>query len=380
MSALAGVAVGVAGLFLAITAVRMALAVAVLRRPEPAAGPAAGRVTVVQAILAGDPTMPANLRENLANHPDAHFVWLIDYSDAEGRRVADELAGSTAATVDVVLTPPAPPGTNPKVFKLVRGAPLAGDLIAVLDDDTVLPPGALDRAVAALSQGDLVTGIPVYRVFGGVWSRLVAAFVNSNSILTYLPVLVFSQPVTINGMFVLTRHDVLDELGGFAAIVDRLCDDYELAKLYRRAGRRIVQTTIVHPLSTTVSGAADYARLLRRWLVFANQLLRESMTLPAFCLVVVPAVLPLVSVVLAVAGGSPVALATVLCVLLVKAVAVAALRRRTAATAAEGPATVVAEVVSDLLLPLHALTTAVRPRRVRWRGKDIRFGTGGSLT
>ena len=329
--------------------------------------------------------MPGNLRENLTNHPEAHFVWLIDESDAEGRRIAKDLvtefsAGRSgpAVAVEIVLTPPPPPGVNPKVFKLVRGAALGRELLAVLDDDTVLPPGGLELAVAALADGDLVTGLPMYRRGTSLWSRLVAAFVNGNALLTYLPMLAFAPPVTINGMFSLTRRDLLEELGGFAAIEHRLCDDYELAKLYRRAGRRIVQTTMIHALSTTVPGPTAYARLLRRWLVFANQLLLESLTLPMLLLVVVPSLLPLVCVGLGAASGSPLVVAIVCCGLVVKAVAVALLRHWAAATS-EGPAAVAAEVVADLLLPLHAVTTAVRPRRIRWRDKEIQFGSGGSL-
>ena len=48
-------------------------------------------------------------------------------------------------------------------------------------------------------------------------------------------------------------NDVVDGslAGGFEAILDRVCDDYELAQLYRRAGLRLAQTTITHPASTS---------------------------------------------------------------------------------------------------------------------------------
>ena len=84
---------------------------------------------------------------------------------------------------------PCPPLTNPKVFKLALGEPHCTDLVAVLDDDTVLPPGALDRARAALSEADLATGLPWYDSGVGPWNALVAGFVlgaNVFAVLGYL--------------------------------------------------------------------------------------------------------------------------------------------------------------------------------------------------
>jgi ceramide glucosyltransferase len=334
---------------------------------------AAEPVTVLQAIRSGDPLLASQLRENLANHPGVRFLWLVDTDDPEGRRITAELSAGTGATV--MLMPPLPEGLNPKVFKLARALPECGELVAVLDDDTVLPPGALERARRELSRGDLVTGIPVYRPGRGPYSRLIAAFVNGSALITYLPVLWFISPVTINGMFYLTRRSVLESLGGFAAIGDRLCDDYELAKLYRSAGHRIAQSTIVHPLSTTVPDFGAYLRLMRRWMIFAGQLFREELPVAVAGLVVLPALLPLTLLLSAALYGQPLLLAVVIGSFLAKATAMAVLRRRAAATA-EGPRTVLLEVLADLLLPLNTVSALVRPGVVQWRDRVIRVDGG----
>ncbi|MES1242788.1 MAG: glycosyltransferase [Acidobacteriota bacterium] len=331
-----------------------------------------GRVTVMQAILSGDPTLGRNLEENLRHHPRARFLWLVDEDDPAGRELADRLAAGRA---EVLLAPPPPPGRNPKVFKLALGLPRAsGDLVAVLDDDTVLPPGALATAALALDRGELATGLPYYRPEGSFASRLVAAFVNSNALLTYLPILAFRAPVTINGMFYLTRRETLERLGGFAAIEDRLCDDYEMARLYRRAGLRIVQTPVVHPISTTVRGAADYARILRRWMVFANHLFRDALDLPMIVLVVLPALMPLLLVVLAAFVG-PGAVVATLAGLVAKAALMAAFRRR-AIGRRETASGILLEVLADLLQPFHAASALVRPGSIRWRSRSIRVEDG----
>ncbi len=363
-----------------LTALRIGLAVRFLARDRKAAAVSGAtgagfdesRVTVMQAILSGDPTLRRNLEENLQHHPEARFLWLIDEDDLVARGIARELE---SGRVEILLAPPPPQGRNPKVFKLVLGLPrLKGDWLAVLDDDTVLPPGALARAGLALNQGDLATGLPYYRPEGSLASRLVAAFVNSNALVTYLPILAFRSPVTINGMFYLTRKETLERLGGFAAIEDRLCDDYELARLYLRAGLRIVQTAVIHPISTTVRGAADYARILRRWMVFANHLFREAIDPLMIVLVVIPALMPLLLLILAGFSGFA-AVGITLGGLLIKAAAMAALRRH-AIGSQETVSGLVLEVIADLLQPFHAATALIRPGSIRWRSRSIEVTDG----
>lgn len=367
------------GLALRFLARERALDAAAPGVPEADAGP----ITVMQPILAGDPTLARNLEENLRHHPEAHFLWLVDEDDGEAREIAARLQAAhrgRPGRLEVLVAPPPPQGRNPKVFKLALGLPRAAAWVAVLDDDTVLPPGALARAGRALGRGELATGLPCYRMEGSFWSRLVAAFVNANALLTYLPILAIRPPVTINGMFYLTRRETLERLGGFAAIEGKLCDDYELAKLYRAAGLAIVQTAIVHPISTTVRGPGDYARILRRWMVFANHLFRESLEPAMVLLVVLPALLPLALAAVA-AGAGPAALAATLAGLLAKAAVLAAVRRR-AMGAMGRPETAAAlplEVLADLLQPLHAATALVRPRSLRWRKRSIRLAGDGEV-
>ena len=126
---------------------------------------------------------------------------------------------------------------------------------------------------------------------------------------------------------------------------------------------------MVHPISTTVRGAADYFRILRRWMVFANHLFRDAIDLPMIVLVVLPALMPLLLAVLAAFAGWP-ALAAVLAGLLVKSIAMAALRRR-AIGSRETVSGILLEVLADLLQPLHAATALFRPRSIRWRSRSI---------
>jgi ceramide glucosyltransferase len=378
------VVAGLCAAYLGAYAVRLGLAAARLRRdppPRPRSGalptrPAPAFVTIAQPILSGDPQLGTLLAENLAANPGVPFLWLVDADDPEGLRVCRPLADAHPQ-VTLVVMPPAPQGLNPKTFKLVEAQRRCRTtVLAVLDDDTVLPAGALDAAVAALGEGDLVTGIPCYRPGSTIWSRLVAAFVNGNALMTYLPMASLAPPVTINGMFVVMRLDTLERLGGFAAIERELTDDLALAQLFCRAGRTIVQTTVVHPLATTIPDLRSYVRLQRRWMVFAGRLFREQPDLRVLGLVAIPSTLPAPAALIALATRSPRAAAWLLATLGLKAASMAVLRHRVLGTP-ESPATIAAEVAADLLQPWHAAAGMVRPRQIQWRTRAIRLDGDG---
>ena len=259
------------------------------------------------------------------------------------------------------------------MFKLALGLPRCTELLAVLDDDTVLPPGALDRASAALADADLATGLPWYRAPDGPWAGLVAGFVNGNALVSYFPLLGFGQPVTINGMFYLTSRWALAHAGGFEAILDRACDDYELAQLFRRAGLRLAQTTVTHPLTTDVPDARAYVRLMHRWMVFASRLLTSSPTPPLALLVLLPAVLPPVALAVAVGTGTAPAAVGIAAAVAAKVLAVQAVRGQ---LMPQVPRRFVAEYLADWLLPLQSAFALLLPRRIVWRGRRMRIVRG----
>lgn len=363
------------GGYAALTTVRIGLSARNWRPADaPSSGPGPnGIITVLQPILAGDPALPRLLAENLGAHPAARFVWLIDADDAEAHRLCEPLAAAHEDRVQVVNCPACPRRTNPKVFKLALGLTRSTELVAVLDDDTVLPPGALERARAALADADLATGLPWYRPGQGPWSNLVAGFVNGNALISYFPLLGCTPPVTINGMFYLTTRTALERAGGFESILDRVCDDLELARAFRAAGLRLAQTTITHPLTTDVPDVAAYRRLMHRWMVFAGRLLRTSLTPSMAALVVLPVALPPIAMGVAVAAGSFGAVAGIGAAVAAKVLATQVLRAR---CTPQVPRRFAAEYVADWLLPLQSALGLALPRRIVWRGRRLRVVDG----
>lgn len=362
-------------LYAVILALRATLAMGYIRRsaaaptmPENEAG-----VTVLQPILGGDPRLAACLAENLRNAPRARFVWLLDEDDANGRAAAaGALRESGRGDVRQLFTGPPPPHLNPKVFKLLRGSEaVATHWLAVLDDDTVLPPGTLGRAMAMAQPDCLVTALPVYRARLTPWSRLVTGFVNGNAVLTYPPMAWLGASRTINGMFVVMRRADLASRDGFAPILAHVTDDYALARLFLDRRGCIVQTCLWHPIETTVTGAGAYFRLMRRWMVFGRIYALENRDPATLLLVVLPGLLPLPLICLGALLG-PGALALALVLLALKAGAAWWLTARLCGEAAPR-GDLAYMVAADILLPIHMVAALIRPRRIRWRGRELRL-------
>jgi ceramide glucosyltransferase len=308
----------------------------------------------------------------------ARFVWLIDEDDTEGRRVAEQLT-ATSDRVRVELCPPPAAGLNPKLVKLDRAlAAVTTPFVAVLDDDTVLTERNLEKGVAALDACDLYTGLPCYLPGVNFWSSLVAHFVNNNSILTYFPLHPLVGTPSINGMFYAMRTDTLRRYGGFAPVLDRLCDDHAVATLVKRNGGVIRQGVTPVKLRTTVPTAAAYFRLLHRWFVFANILVRDQPTGVALLIVLLlglPSLLLWLGLLVLFAGWP--GLVVLGGMLLLRHVALRLLHRRVFGKL-DGFSWWRSSL-AELLQPVHVLHSLLQPT-ILWRKWRIRPKADGAFT
>lgn len=343
---------------------------------QPAQPAVPATATILQPILSGDPFLETALRTNLANAPkNVTFLWLIDEDDAEAQRIAAQF------DAPVLLCPPPRAHENPKTAKLQRAlAHVDTEYFAVLDDDTILPPHHVDRALHALQNATLYTGLPCYLPGANLWSSLVAHFVNNNSILTYLPL----PPVTINGMFYVMRTNDLRDMGGFAPIVDQLCDDYAVARLVKRHGGTIHQGITPLFLRTTVPDGRRYLGLMQRWFLFANVLLRDQPMTMQLLLIPMLGLPPLLFALsfLSIAGGTipTIALIAMLAVRhtllrnLHRTLFVSPENRQPAP--AFNPFT---SILSELLQPLHWLHASLQ-HTLQWRTRRIVLGRDGTFS
>ena len=332
-------------------------------------------VAIVQPILGGDPLLEQVLAHNLAHLREAQFIWLLDEDDAAGRAVADRLvAAHPDHRIRCRLHGAAPDGVNPKTFKLAAVLPEVTERVfVVLDDDARLSAQALSRLVSELADADLVTALPCYLDDGAPGARLMAQFVNNNAALTYLSLLPWKGPLSINGMCYAMRTSQWLGWGGFSPLARLLADDLALAHALRQRGAVLFQSTASVEVQTQVTDLTHYARQMHRWFLFATLLLRGEPLRLRLLIALLHALPPLLLAGLLTcalvqpAGAAGLAAVTVL---LLRAGSLVTLQRRLTGRSRHRA---LASLLAEMLQPLHLLH-AVAVRRIRWRTRlyDVR--------
>jgi ceramide glucosyltransferase len=358
------------------------------RRPVPPAAREPARVSIVQPILSGDPTLAECLQANLTvkSRYKLEFIWLIDSDDPTAQALCRELAATHRQhPVRIVTLPPPGQRANPKTIKLIAGLEHAhSDVICVLDDDTRLPDWGLEECLPFLDQpaAGLAFGLPYYRSFETFWSSLVSLFVNAQSLPTYIPYTALTEPFTINGMFYAARRDVLEQVGGFAGLEGILADDFAIARRFRAHGYRLVQTPLRHAISISVRGPRHYLSIFQRWFIFPRESLLRHLNRYdrglVYGLAVAPALFPLV--LLAALRLKPSAKLWAYSVLYFGHSALAFGHFNAAYLGRATPARYVwAAPAIEVLFPLQLLAALVSRQRIVWRGHVMQVERGGGF-
>lgn len=343
-------------------------------------------VSILQPILSGDSHLAACLEHNLrikSSYP-LEFIWLIDDNDPQAHSICRELiARNPQARVHVVSLPNTPEDQSPKMVKLVEGANHAqGEIVCVLDDDTMLPDNGLEACLPALERTGvgLAFGLPYYTSFSNIWSSFVAGFVNSNSLLTYIPYTFFSQPFSINGMFFALKRTTLEQIGGFTGLESMLADDFAIAQRVRAHGLQLAQTPLLHAIHTSIPNGRSYLNLIQRWFIFPRESLlrhlswREQSLL--YLLVVLPTLGPLLLALAALWSRSA---RTWLALFLLGDLSAFLVYNRRLLKDATSWRHIWLIPLLKLLLPVQLLVAFCSPQRIRWRGHLIEVEKGGGF-
>lgn len=353
----------------------------------------ASQITILQAILGGDPHLPDVLRTTLENTSDeTSLLWMVDTDDAQGLAITEKLGARYPHRVAIIRCETAPDNVNPKVFKLEKAlAKINTPYMAVLDDDTMISDQNLTAAIEALGQADLYTGLPGYLSTENRWDSLVAHFVNNNSIMTYLPTLPLVGPLSINGMFYVLRTGRFLELGGFSSIRKKLCDDYALARKMHDGQGRIHQGIVPQYLYTSISGFTHYLQMMHRWFVFANALVRDQRLGAQLILLVLHGSPPLLlwaclvsttgllwsTMRSAQCSSAAVVTAAMGMALVLRHGLIRSLQRKIFDRRLKF--TPITSVVSEVLQPLHWLHAVMKPT-IKWRTRQIRVYKDNTFT
>lgn len=358
------------------------------RRPALVATSEQAWVSILQPILSGDPTLKACLEANLRSSTTCRreFLWLVDDDDLVAQDICRELAACyTALDIQIISQPPPPTHGNPKMIKLIAGARLArGDVLCVLDDDTRLPDGALELCLPYLAQPGvgLAFGLPFYINFGNPWSSQLSVFVNSQSLLTYVPYTAIAEPFTINGMFYALRRDVFDVVGGFDGLETQLADDFAVAQRVRAGGYRLCQTPLRHAISTEVAGPRHYFSLIQRWMIFPRESLMRQLgrrDRAILCLLgLAPAMFPLVGLLAVLLRPSRWRVASLVLFMSYRLLIVAHLNATYLGSATPWRKLWLVPLV-EMIFPLQLVSALLSPQRINWRGHLMQAERGGTF-
>ena len=255
------------------------------------------KYTVVQPILSGDTRLEDDLSANLKNTDDMKFIWLVDKSDSLARQTVENILKNKnySSRVEVYYLDDVPQEVNPKVFKLSQAVKkIKTEYTVILDDDAVIDRKKLDEL--SIYEKDktewIVTGIPYNYNIKGFYSKLISAFINSNSIFSYFSMSFLKENKTINGMFYILRTDILKKYSAFEKIKYWLCDDLALATYLLSKNVKIIQSTIFCNVRNTVPNFRKYILLMKRWLLFSNVYMKNAFSIKFLFIILLPVFLP----------------------------------------------------------------------------------------
>jgi ceramide glucosyltransferase len=217
----------------------------------------------------------------------------------------------------------------------------------------------------------LATGLPSYIPARGLFSGVLAEFVNSSAILTYLPVLALHPPLTINGMCYAMRSRDVRRLDLFKRIERSLTDDLAVAQVVRRDRGRIFQSVQPQLISTTVSSSSALLRILHRWFVFTRLLVQGETVTTKLMLVAAYGVPPLLLWLLLVTTLQSAVFAPLALTLILRVVVLVGLQRRFYGRFTHRP---FSSLLMEMAQPLFLVSGYVK-RTIVWRKRRIEVRT-----
>ena len=380
-------AIGLAALFALDRLWKMAAVVHFFRRPAPPP-PATGwpTVTILSPITRGASNLPHVLacRGRLRYGGMVQQLLICDAADAESQQVcAAWLATQPAATHQLIRVPSARPIAT-KIEKLNAGLPYAtGEVLCFVDDDVALRPASLTTLVPYLyTQGaGAVFGLACYTAWQNLPTSLMSSFVNSNALLSYIPLCYLTPPFTITGHCFALRRAIFDAAGGFSDMAGRLDDDHELARRVRALGQSVVQTPLIYDVENHFASFAAYATQMKRWFVFPRQMMTPTMSRRELAVMALGSLnqllLPLLALLALLTGrrrplfafGSSALLFTL----------VNGLCERLYLGHPTPPRWWPLALISALITPLQIVAAMLGRSEVIWRGQRLRVHKGGSF-
>ena len=351
------------------------------------------KYTVLQPILSGDPRLEEDLIANLKNTTDMKFIWLVDKSDKVAINTVENIFKDKnySNRIEVYYLDDVPQEVNPKIFKLAQVVDkIKTEYSIILDDDAVIDRKKLDElSVYEKDKSEwIATGIPFNYNIKGFYSKLISAFINSNSIFSYFSMSFLKENKTINGMFYILRTDILKKYSAFDEIKYWLCDDLALATYLLSKKVKIIQSTIFCNVRNTVPSLKRYILLMKRWLLFSNVYMKNAFSTKFLFIILLPTLLPTILLFFSFYLGIDY-LVIILNLFIGKIALFHIVRlfiyqgnyeensfKKSLFVFSPQTTELLYELLSDFLLPFMLIYTLLTPPVILWRNKKIRVKDG----
>ncbi|TLY61591.1 MAG: glycosyltransferase [Gammaproteobacteria bacterium] len=233
------------------------------REPMPA-------VTILKPLCGAEHGLYERLRSFCEQrYPDFQIVFGVrDLGDPALTAVRQLQRDFPGLDLEVAANP-SQHGTNAKVSNLINMMPHARhDYLVIADSDVQVPRDYLERVIAPLA--DEGVGIVTCPYRGaprpGLWSLLGSMFVNEWFMPSVRVAALLGSREFASGATIALRRESLERIGGFAALANRLADDYALGELTRQRGLTTVLSGLEVETSVDEAGAGGLLRHELRWL------------------------------------------------------------------------------------------------------------------
>ena len=351
------------------------------------------KYTVLQPILSGDPRLEEDLTANLKNTTDMKFIWLVDKSDKVAINTVENILKDKnySNRIEVYYLDDVPQDLNPKIFKLAQVVDkIKTEYSIILDDDAVIDRKKLDElSVYEKDKSEwIATGIPFNYNIKGFYSKLISAFINSNSIFSYFSMSFLKENKTINGMFYILRTDILKKYSAFEEIKYWLCDDLALATYLLSKKVKIIQSTIFCNVRNTVPSLKRYILLMKRWLLFSNVYMKNAFSTKFLFIILLPTLLPTILLFFSFYLGidylviilnlfiGKIALFHIVRLFIYQGREEENSSKKSLFTFSPQTTEILYELLSEFLLPFMLIYTLLTPPVILWRNKKIRVKDG----
>ena len=351
------------------------------------------KYTVLQPILSGDPRLEEDLTTNLKNTTDMKFIWLVDKSDKVAINTVENILKDKnySNRIEVYYLDDVPQELNPKIFKLAQVVDkIKTEYSIILDDDAVIDRKKLDElSVYEKDKSEwIATGIPFNYNIKGFYSKLISAFINSNSIFSYFSLSFLKENKTINGMFYILRTDILKKYSAFEEIKYWLCDDLALATYLLSKKVKIIQSTIFCNVRNTVPSLKRYILLMKRWLLFSNVYMKNAFSVKFLFIILLPTLLPTILLFFSFYLGidylvivlnlfiGKIALFHITRIFIYQVKEQENSSKKSLFTFSPQTTELLYELLSEFLLPFMLIYTLLTPPVILWRNKKIRVKDG----